>query len=214
MWAWFGKSNRARPQEAQASAPAAPDLRGAVQTIARQASSLGRNAAEVRGLIDETGADAVFMNRLFEPDAFARDADIAHGLKADGVECRGFNGSLLARPGAVLNGSDAPYKVFTPFMKALLAAAEPPPPSPAPRRVDTPETVQTEAVDDWRLHPTRPDWSQGFDWTPGHVVIPELNNIDRMATIAAVLDRAGMRARDIDRVMGGNWQRVLTDVLG
>jgi methyl-accepting chemotaxis protein len=54
MWAWFGKSNRARPQEAQASAPAAPDLRGAVQTIARQASSLGRNAAEVRGLIDET----------------------------------------------------------------------------------------------------------------------------------------------------------------
>lgn len=54
----------------------------------------------------------------------------------------------------------------------------------------------------------------GFDWTPGHVVIPELNNIDRMATIAAVLDKAGLRARDIDRVMGGNWQRVLTDVLG
>jgi len=54
----------------------------------------------------------------------------------------------------------------------------------------------------------------GFDWTPGHVVIPELNNIDRMATIAAALNKAGFRARDIDRVMGANWQRVLTDVLG
>lgn len=54
----------------------------------------------------------------------------------------------------------------------------------------------------------------GFDWTPRHVVIPELNNINRMATIAAVLDKAGLRARNIDRVMGGNWQRVLSDVLG
>ena len=44
----------------------------------------GDSEAELRRLIDETGADAVFMNRRFEPDAFARDADIAHGLQADG----------------------------------------------------------------------------------------------------------------------------------
>lgn len=54
----------------------------------------------------------------------------------------------------------------------------------------------------------------GFDWTPGHVVIPELNDINRMATIAAALDKANFSSRDIDRVMGGNWQRVLSDVLG
>lgn len=54
----------------------------------------------------------------------------------------------------------------------------------------------------------------GFDWTPEHVVIPELNNIGRMATIAAALDKAGFAARDVDKVMGGNWQRVLTDTLG
>ncbi len=54
----------------------------------------------------------------------------------------------------------------------------------------------------------------GFDWAPEHVVIPELNNMDRMATIAAALDKAGFRSRDIDLVMGGNWRRVLTDVLG
>ena len=54
----------------------------------------------------------------------------------------------------------------------------------------------------------------GFDWTPEHVVIPELNNIRRMATIAAALDKARFRSRDIERIMGGNWRRVLTDVLG
>lgn len=54
----------------------------------------------------------------------------------------------------------------------------------------------------------------GFDWTPDHVVIPELNNIGRMATIAATLDKAGFRSGDIDKVMGGNWRRVLTGILG
>jgi methyl-accepting chemotaxis protein len=39
---------------APAAAPAAPDLRAAVQSIARQASRLGRDAAEVRGLIADT----------------------------------------------------------------------------------------------------------------------------------------------------------------
>lgn len=54
----------------------------------------------------------------------------------------------------------------------------------------------------------------GFEQLPQHVVIPQLNNIDRLATIDAALDRAGFRARDRERIMGGNWRRVLTDVLG
>ena len=127
----------------------------------------GDAEAELRRLIEETGADQVFMNRLFEPEPFARDADIAHGLKADGVECRGFNASLMARPGAVLNGSGQAYKVFTPFLKALLAAAEAPAGMDAPETILVPEDVSSEAVEDWGLHPTRPDWSTGFVGTPG-----------------------------------------------
>ncbi|WP_292066098.1 cryptochrome/photolyase family protein [Brevundimonas sp. UBA7664] len=127
----------------------------------------GDSEAELRRLIDETGADAVFMNRLFEPDAFARDADIAHGLEAEGVTCKGWNGTLLARPGSVLNGSGQPYKVFTPFHRALMAAAVPPPATAAPPRLTTPTGPASEDIDAWGLHPTRPDWSGGFDWTPG-----------------------------------------------
>lgn len=153
LW-WLDKSLRALDDSLKA--------RGS-RLILRSGDSEG----ELRRLIDETGADAVFMNRLFDPDAFARDADIAHALKDDGVEVRGWNGSLLCRPGGVMTGSGGPYKVFTPFMKALLAKAEAPPHTLGPREIDTPASVKSEAVDDWSLHPTEPDWSDGFDWTPG-----------------------------------------------
>jgi len=127
----------------------------------------GDSEAELRRLIDQTGADQVFMNRRFEPQAFARDADIAHALKAEGVACHGFNGSLLARPGAVLTGAGKPYRVFTPFLKALLQAALERPATPAPETLVTPEAPGSDDVDAWGLHPSAPEWSRGFDWTPG-----------------------------------------------
>jgi len=132
----------------------------------RLALRRGDSLAELQRLAHQTGADIVLMNRLFEPDAFETDADIAHALKSDGVECRGFNGALLARPGGVMNGSGQPYKVFTPFLKALLAQIEAPGHTLGPRRIDTP-AVDGDALDDWTLHPSKPDWSEGFDWTPG-----------------------------------------------
>ena len=146
-------------------------LRALADSLAERGGRLirrqGDSEAELRRLIDQTGADAVYMNRLFEPDGFTRDADIAHALKAEGVECHGYNGALLTRPGSVLNGSGGPYKVFTPFLKALLASAEPPPRTLGPRDMSGAPAVDSDDIDDWGLHPTRPDWSGGFDWTPG-----------------------------------------------
>ncbi|WP_439477466.1 cryptochrome/photolyase family protein [Brevundimonas sp.] len=127
----------------------------------------GDSEAELRRLIDETDADAVFLNRRFEPDAFARDADIAHALQAEGVDCKGWNGTLLARPGSVLNGSGQPYRVFTPFHRTLLATTVAPPHAAAPDALATPPEPASEDINAWGLHPTRPDWSGGFDWTPG-----------------------------------------------
>jgi membrane dipeptidase len=54
----------------------------------------------------------------------------------------------------------------------------------------------------------------GFERLPKHVVIPQLNNIDRMARICAALERNGFSAGQVEKIMGGNWIRVLTDVLG
>lgn len=54
----------------------------------------------------------------------------------------------------------------------------------------------------------------GFAALPEHVVIPELNTIDRMARIRRALERNRFTGGEIDRIMGDNWARVLTDVLG
>ncbi|WP_129794364.1 membrane dipeptidase [Sphingosinicella sp. CPCC 101087] len=54
----------------------------------------------------------------------------------------------------------------------------------------------------------------GFQVPPRHVVIPELNRIDRMERIHAALESDGFRQEEIDKIMGLNWTRVLTDVLG
>ncbi len=123
----------------------------------------GPAEAVLRELVDETGAKTVFMNRRFEPAAFAADADIAHALKAEGVECRGFNGSLLARPGSVLTQQDKPYKVFTPFYRALMEAIEPPPARPAPERITGVSGIASDRLEDWSLYDARPDWAARFD---------------------------------------------------
>lgn len=54
----------------------------------------------------------------------------------------------------------------------------------------------------------------GFDTAPKHAVIPELNNIRRMFLIQEALEKDGFTASQIEKIMGANWIRVLTEVLG
>jgi len=54
----------------------------------------------------------------------------------------------------------------------------------------------------------------GFENLPEHVVIPELNAIDRLSTIAAALERDGYSPAHVEKVMGGNLARVMREVLG
>ena len=50
----------------------------------------------------------------------------------------------------------------------------------------------------------------GFNKRPTHVAIPELNNIRRMNTIREALERHRFRPAEIEKIMGANWIRVLT----
>jgi len=54
----------------------------------------------------------------------------------------------------------------------------------------------------------------GFDKRPTHAVIPELNNVRRMFLIHRALERAGFASREVEKIMGGNWIRVLKASLG
>jgi membrane dipeptidase len=64
-----------------------------------------------------------------------------------------------------------------------------------------------------------PWWKQhsgvlGFDELPKHCVIPALNNVRRFFTIQASLEKKGYTSTEIEKIMGGNWVRVLTESLG
>ncbi|QSX36411.1 membrane dipeptidase [Shewanella sedimentimangrovi] len=68
-----------------------------------------------------------------------------------------------------------------------------------------------EYLDWW--HSLRAKKVLGFDHEPVHVVIPELNHIERMSRIYDALKGAGFKAAEADKIVGGNWQRVLKSVL-
>ena len=129
----------------------------------------GDAARTLDQLIADTGADAVFLNRMFEPAAWARDADIAETAKGRGVEVRGFNATRLAAPGSVRTKGGEPFKVFTPFSRALWDAARSRPGRRAPETLTAPTSpIAGINIDSLALHPKNPDWSTGFDdWTPG-----------------------------------------------
>lgn len=64
-----------------------------------------------------------------------------------------------------------------------------------------------------------PWWKQhagvlGFDELPKHCVIPELNSVRRFFTIQTALEKKGYESTVIEKIMGGNWVRVLTESLG
>ncbi|MEJ0035211.1 MAG: membrane dipeptidase [Gammaproteobacteria bacterium] len=53
----------------------------------------------------------------------------------------------------------------------------------------------------------------GFGPIPRHAVIPELNNIDRLALIHRALLAGGFKSREADRIMGENWTRFFEENL-
>ena len=123
----------------------------------------GPAEAVLREVLKQAGARRVFMNRRFEPAAFEADKDIAHALESDDIQCRGFNASLLARPGSITTQSGGPYKVFTPFYRALVEQLGDPIERPAPREIRGCPGIDSEDLEDWCLYDGRPDWAAGFD---------------------------------------------------
>ena len=108
-----------------------------------------------------TGATAVHTLRAVEPWAKAQEAAVAERLNL-----HLHDGAYLAPQGAVTGGAGKRYRIFTPFWNALQKQMPPAPPEPAPMlRFAAPPP--SDDLADWRLLPTRADWSGGFDWTPG-----------------------------------------------
>ena len=129
----------------------------------------GEAAKVLSTLRAESGADAIYWNRTYEPYAVDRDKALKAQLSADGVHVHSFNGALMFEPWEVKTKGGEPFKVFTPFWRACLQMPCRAP-SPAPKKIlslsDAPET---EELASWGLLPTKPNWAKGFEneWKPG-----------------------------------------------
>jgi deoxyribodipyrimidine photo-lyase len=129
----------------------------------------GDSLHALRELARETGAAAVFWNRRHEPAAVRRDAEVAPALHADGLTTEIFNSALLFEPGNIRTRQGGPFRVFTPFWKACLAAREPDGPQAPPARLVAPKKwPSSSSLNDLALVPEI-DWAGGLRkaWKPG-----------------------------------------------
>jgi len=121
----------------------------------------GASEAVLRQLLEETGAARIHALRHHEPwwvrvqDALG-DRLILH------------DGNTLAPLRDVATAGGQPFKIYSAYWRALQGHLPPPEPLPAPQRLPAPRRwPKSEALEDWALLPTRPNWATGFDWTVG-----------------------------------------------
>ncbi len=119
-------------------------------------------------LLAETGAAAIHVTRGYDPWEPGLEKSASRICRPSGADFRIFDGRLLFEPNNILTGGGTPYRVFTPFWKACLAANAPRAPLPAPKRV-TFAQAKSERLESLGLLPSRPDWAEGLraTWQPG-----------------------------------------------
>lgn len=132
---------------------------------------LARGAAGsvLPALVEACGAERVVWNRRYGT-ARAVDARLRTVLADAGVRTNSHPGNLLVEPWQVRTGTGGPYRVYSAFWKACLdLPLRPPQPRPRPRDWVAAAAPVLDDLSEWRLAPTRPDWSGGLArrWTPG-----------------------------------------------
>lgn len=121
-------------------------------------------------LAAETGASAIFWNRLYTPQAVARDSDIKARLRESGLEVTSFPGSLLFEPHEIRKDDGSPYRVFTAWWRRCQALGLYRETVPAPERIGTPRGLDGLDLEQLDLLP-RLSWDADFyrHWQPGEV---------------------------------------------
>lgn len=122
-------------------------------------------------LCKATGIRAVYWNRCYDPRSIQRDKTIKAELTKQGIEVTSCNASLLTEPWKLLKKDGTPYRVFTPFWRALYPQGPDRAESTAAAGLpatDLPYPDGSLEPDDLGLDPEI-DWASGFSslWKPG-----------------------------------------------
>ncbi|MDF1656545.1 MAG: deoxyribodipyrimidine photo-lyase [Verrucomicrobiales bacterium] len=113
----------------------------------------GDAVEELRRLIDESKAEALYLNR--DPDPYGRETEqrAKELCREKGIEFHDFQDVVLHEPDEVLTGSGNPYKVYTPYSRTWFDQAKPDGVDTV-RKLHTLTTVlkgEVPKVEDWGL---------------------------------------------------------------
>lgn len=124
----------------------------------------GDAVEELRQLIDESNAEAVYLNR--DPDPFGRETEkrVKELCREKGIDFHDFQDVVLHEPHEVLTGSGNPYKVYTPYSRTWFDQSK-------PESVNTVKTIRTLTTVRKGEVPKVEDWGLTFEgnllWEPG-----------------------------------------------
>ncbi|KXG86834.1 cryptochrome/photolyase family protein [Agrobacterium bohemicum] len=130
----------------------------------------------LKKLVSDTGATSVFWNRRYDPQGIEIDSNIKKNFRDEGLEVESFAGHLIHEPSRLKTKTGGPYRVYTPFWRAIEAGDEPDEPLSAPSKLASPSRwPKSEELKDWKLLPTKPDWAKEFSdvWAPGEASAAE-----------------------------------------
>ena len=122
----------------------------------------------IPSLAKEAGVDAVYWNRCYDQHAIDRDTDVKETLKTGGFEAKSFKANLLFEPWEMKTGTGGPFKVYSPFWRAMQKRTVDEP-LPAPKRISFTDFSTGVALDTFGLLPHTPNWAAGWEniWEPG-----------------------------------------------
>ncbi|MGM0753294.1 MAG: cryptochrome/photolyase family protein [Bacillota bacterium] len=127
----------------------------------------GKVESVLRQWVKKTGAQAVYWNRVYDPQVYERDLKLAHSLSSQGIEVQTFEGTLLLPPWEIKKDDDTPYKVYSAFYRSI-RKEEIPKPVPSVNELKVPALDQGKSLNELGLLPPIP-WFRVMSsiWEPG-----------------------------------------------
>ncbi|MXO64678.1 cryptochrome/photolyase family protein [Altericroceibacterium endophyticum] len=124
----------------------------------------GESAAELARLVEETGAKTIHAIAHYEP--WWREAE---KKVAQDMDLALYDGNYLMPPGSLTTGSGDPYKIFTPFYRAMMRALPQQSPREEPSLTLPENWPKSDSLESWTLLPSAPDWAGGMrkSWEVG-----------------------------------------------
>lgn len=149
----------------------------------------------VQTLQRQSHAQSVYWNRRYDLAGRDTDAKLKADFKLQGIDVQSFKANLLIEPWELQAKTKSYYKVFTSFWRAAQGVIGDTyiPPAPVPETIQASQSaLESLALEDLRLLPTRPDWGAKLTpfWQPGEA--------GAQAALAAFL-RGSVTTYDVDR---------------